>query len=111
MHWRLQGVDAAKAAEIADAASAFAADAAAGRVRPDKVTEKTLARYLYNPDLADVDLFVRSSGEQRTSNFLLWQSAYAELLFVDTLWPDFDGQALSDAVAVFARRQRRYGGL
>ena len=60
---------------------------AAGKLRPDKVDEKTLTRYLYNPDLPDVDLFVRSSGEQRTSNFLLWQSAYAELVFLDTLWP------------------------
>jgi undecaprenyl diphosphate synthase len=97
-------------AEIADAAAALAADAAAGRVRPDKVTEKTLARYLYNPDLADVDLFVRSSGEQRTSNFLLWQAAYAEMVFLDTLWPDFDRRHLWEAVEIYANRDRRYGG-
>ncbi len=97
-------------AELADAAAALAADAVAGKVRPDKVTEKTLARYLYNPDLADVDLFIRSSGEQRTSNFLLWQSAYAELVFLDTLWPDFDRRHLWKAVEIYARRDRRYGG-
>jgi undecaprenyl diphosphate synthase len=97
-------------AEIADAAAALAADAAAGRVRPEKVTEKTLARYLYNPGLADVDLFIRSSGEQRTSNFLLWQAAYAELVFLDTLWPDFDRRHLWEAVEIYAKRDRRYGG-
>lgn len=96
-------------AELADAAAALAADAAAGKVRPDKVTDRTLARYLYNPDLANVDLFVRSSGEQRTSNFLLWQSAYAELVFLDTLWPDFDRRHLWKAVEIYAGRDRRYG--
>jgi len=97
-------------AELADAAAALAADAVAGRVRPERVTERTLARYLYNPDLDDVDLFVRSSGEQRTSNFLLWQSAYAELVFLDTLWPDFDRRHLWRAVEMYAARDRRYGG-
>ena len=77
-------------AELGDAARAVAQEVAAGRLRADRVDEKTLARYLYHPDIPDVDLFVRSSGEQRTSNFLLWQSAYAELVFLDTLWPDFD---------------------
>ena len=77
-------------AEIADAARALALDVAAGRLDPAKVNEKTLARYLDEPDLPDVDLFLRSSGEQRTSNFLLWQSAYAELVFLDELWPDVD---------------------
>lgn len=96
-------------AEVADAAAALAADAAAGKVRPGRVTERTLARYLYNADLADVDLFVRSSGEQRTSNFLLWQSAYAELVFLDTLWPDFDRRHLWEAVEIYAGRDRRYG--
>jgi undecaprenyl diphosphate synthase len=96
--------------EIADAAAALAADVAAGRIRPAKVSERTLARYLYNPDLPDVDLFVRSSGEQRTSNFLPWQAAYAELVFLDTLWPDFDRRHLWQAVETYARRDRRYGG-
>jgi undecaprenyl diphosphate synthase len=96
-------------AEIADAAAMLATDAMKGNVRPEKVTEKTLARYLYNPDLADVDLFVRSSGEQRTSNFLPWQAAYAEMVFLDTLWPDFDRRDLWRAVEIYAERDRRYG--
>lgn len=96
--------------EIADAAASLAADVVAGRVRPAKVDERTLARYLYNADLPEVDLFVRSSGEQRTSNFLPWQAAYAELVFLDTLWPDFDRRDLWRAVEAYARRDRRYGG-
>lgn len=96
-------------AELADAAGALAADAVAGKLNPAKVTERTLARYLYNPDLADVDLFVRSSGEQRTSNFLQWQAAYAEMVFLDTLWPDFDRRDLWRAIEIYADRDRRYG--
>ena len=72
--------------------------------------ERVFARYLDEPDMPDVDLFVRSSGEQRTSNFLLWQSAYAELVFLDTLWPDFDRRDLWAAVETYAKRDRRYGG-
>ncbi|MBD0293156.1 MAG: isoprenyl transferase [Jiangellaceae bacterium] len=97
-------------AEIADAASALAGDVARGAVSPSGVDEKTFARYLYNPDLPEVDLFVRSSGEQRTSNFLPWQSAYAEMVFLNTLWPDFDRRHLWQAVETYARRDRRYGG-
>jgi len=97
-------------AELGDAAAALASDVAAGKVNPSKVGERTLARYLYNPDLSDVDLFVRSSGEQRTSNFMLWQSAYAEMVFLDTLWPDFDRRDLWHAIDHYARRDRRYGG-
>lgn len=97
-------------AELGDAAKALAADVAAGRVKPAKVSERTLARYLYNPDLPDVDLFVRSSGEQRTSNFMLWQAAYAEMVFLNTLWPDFDRRHLWEAIETYARRDRRYGG-
>lgn len=97
-------------AEIADAAAAIAADAAAGKIRPDKIDEKLFARYLDEPDIPEVDLFVRSSGEQRLSNFLLWQSAYAELVFLDTLWPDFDRRHLWRAVEIYASRDRRYGG-
>ena len=81
-------------AEIADAAAAIARDVAAGRLDPGKVDEKMFARYLDEPSVPDVDLFLRTSGEQRTSNFLLWQSAYAELVFLDTLWPDFDRRHL-----------------
>ena len=95
-------------AEIADAARALALDVAAGRQDPDKVNERVLARYL--SDLPDVDLFLRTSGEQRTSNFLLWQSAYAELVFVPELWPDVDRRVLWRAIDEYARRDRRYGG-
>ena len=97
-------------AEIADAAAALAAEVAAGKMEPARVDEKALARHLYNPDLPDVDLFVRSSGEQRTSNFLPWQAAYAEMVFLDTLWPDFDRRHLWKAVEIYVRRDRRYGG-
>jgi len=97
-------------AEIADAAAAVAADVAAGKLRPDKINERVFARYLDEPDIPDVDLFVRSSGEQRTSNFLIWQSAYAELVFLDTLFPDFDRRHLWQACEIYASRDRRYGG-
>ena len=97
-------------AEIADAAKAIAVQAAAGRIDPTKVDERMLARYLDEPDMPDVDLFLRSSGEQRTSNFLLWQSAYAELVFLDTLFPDFDRRELWRAIEIYASRQRRFGG-
>ncbi len=97
-------------AELADAVRQIAEEAAAGRLRPGKVDEKTIARHLYRPDVPDVDLFIRSSGEQRTSNFLLWQSAYAEMVFLDTLWPDFDRRELWRAIEMYAARDRRYGG-
>lgn len=97
-------------AEIADAAAAMARDVKAGKLNPEKIDERMFHRYLDEPDMPDVDLFVRSSGEQRTSNFLLWQSAYAELVFLDTLWPDFDRRHLWHACEVFASRDRRYGG-
>lgn len=96
--------------EIADAMAAMAADVRAGRLRPEKITERTIHKYLYIPDMPDVDLFIRSSGEQRTSNFLLWQASYAELLFVDTLWPDFDRRHLWAACESYAHRDRRFGG-
>jgi undecaprenyl diphosphate synthase len=97
-------------AEIADAAAALARDAVAGRIDPDRVDPRSFARYLDEPDMPDVDLFVRSSGEQRTSNFLLWQSAYAEMVFLDRLWPDFDRRDLWGAIESYAARDRRYGG-
>ena len=97
-------------AEIADAARLLAHDVAAGRLDPARVDERVLARYLDEPDMPDVDLFLRTSGEQRTSNFLLWQSAYAELVFLDTLWPDVDRRHLWQAVEQYAARDRRYGG-
>jgi trans,polycis-polyprenyl diphosphate synthase len=97
-------------AEIADAARRIAEDVAAGRLRPERVTEETVARRLYCPDMPDVDLFVRTSGEQRISNYLLWQSAYAEMVFLDVLWPDMDRRHLWGAIEQYARRDRRYGG-
>ncbi|WP_300083307.1 isoprenyl transferase [Propioniciclava sp.] len=97
-------------AEIVDAVRQVAAEARAGRLDPDKVTEKSFRSHLYRPDVPDVDLFVRSSGEQRTSNFLVWQSAYAEMVFLDRLWPDFDRRDLWHAIELYAQRDRRYGG-
>lgn len=97
-------------AEIADAVRSIGADVAAGTLNPSSIDERTIARHLYHPDVPDVDLFVRSSGEQRTSNFMLWQSAYAEMVFLDTLWPDFDRRDLWRAVEMYVDRDRRYGG-
>jgi trans,polycis-polyprenyl diphosphate synthase len=96
-------------AEIADAAAAIAREVAAGRLRPDKVNEKTVARHLYQPTMPEVDLFLRPSGEQRTSNFLPWQSVYAEHVYLDVLWPDFDRRHLWEACERYARRDRRFG--
>jgi undecaprenyl diphosphate synthase len=96
--------------EITDAVRALAEDVAAGRLKPSGISEKTIARHLYTPELPDVDLFVRSSGEQRTSNFMLWQSAYAEMVFLDRLWPDFTRTDLWEAIGTYASRNRRFGG-
>ncbi|WP_245991185.1 isoprenyl transferase [Bogoriella caseilytica] len=96
-------------AELADAAAEVARRAVAGEIKPDRITEKTLARYLDEPDLPDVDMLLRTGGEQRTSNFLLWQSAYAEMVFLDTAWPDVDRRTLWEAAEIYARRDRRYG--
>jgi undecaprenyl diphosphate synthase len=96
-------------AEIADAAAAIARDAARGAVDPARVNERLFARYLDEPDMPDVDMFWRTSGEQRTSNFLPWQAAYAELVFTDVLWPDVDRRSLWHAVETYAGRSRRYG--
>ncbi|QIZ36440.1 isoprenyl transferase [Saccharopolyspora sp. ASAGF58] len=97
-------------AEIGDAAREIARLAAAGKINPERVDERTLARYLYQPEMPDVDLFIRPSGEQRTSNFMLWQAAYAELVFQDTLFPDVDRRHLWSACEAYARRDRRFGG-
>jgi undecaprenyl diphosphate synthase len=97
-------------AEIVDATRRVAQLAAEGRLDPRKLTEERFRHFLDEPDIPDVDLFVRSSGEQRTSNFLLWQSAYAELVFLDRLWPDFDRRDLWRAIEQYAARDRRYGG-
>ena len=97
-------------AEIADATRRIAQLVQDGHLQAARINERTIARYLDEPAMPDVDLFVRSSGEQRTSNFLLWQSAYAELVFLDTLWPDFDRRDLWRAIEIYAARDRRYGG-
>jgi undecaprenyl diphosphate synthase len=92
-------------AELADAARKLML---AG-VSPEEVDEDVFAVYLYAPEMPDPDLLIRASGEQRISNFLLWQVAYAELVFVDTLWPDFGEAELRSALAEYTRRQRRFG--
>lgn len=97
-------------AEITDAVQEIAAKVAAGKISPGKITERMIAAHLDESDMPDVDLFVRSSGEQRMSNFLIWQSAYAEFVFLDTLWPDFDRRQLWEACEIYASRNRRYGG-
>lgn len=97
-------------AEIVDAVRSIAADVRAGRISGKGLSEADFARHLIDPDMPDVDLFLRTSGEQRTSNFLLWQSAYAELMFVPELWPDVDRRVLWRAIVDYARRDRRYGG-
>ncbi|SDJ06948.1 Undecaprenyl pyrophosphate synthetase [Frankineae bacterium MT45] len=96
-------------AEIVDAVREISRQAAAGKLNPAKIDERTISEHLYEPDLGDVDLFIRTSGEQRTSNFLLWQSAYAELAFVDTPWPAFDRRHLWQACLDYASRDRRFG--
>ena len=97
-------------AEIADAARQLATDVEQGRLSARGVTEKSLAARLYAPDVPDVDLLIRTSGESRISNFLLWQLAYAELDFVPTAWPDFGRAELWDRLAAFQNRDRRFGG-
>lgn len=97
-------------AELVDAVRDIASEVASGALKPSGIREQTIQRHLYVPEAPDVDLFVRSSGEQRTSNFLLWQSAYAEMVFLDTLWPDMTRVQLWEAVSEYQRRQRRFGG-
>ena len=94
-------------AEIVDAVRAIAAEG----ISPNKIDEKTIRRHLYFPDMPDPDLVIRTSGEYRISNFLLWQLAYSELVFDDVLWPDFRRGHLFAAIGDFQRRQRRYGGV
>jgi undecaprenyl diphosphate synthase len=96
-------------AEIADAAQKLAQDIQRKKLKPEQINEKVFAKYLDEPEMRDVDLFLRSSGEQRTSNFLLWQSAYAEMVFMDVLWPDVTRQTLWKAIEIYADRERRFG--
>lgn len=96
-------------AEIIDAVRSIATEVKNGKINPDRITERTFRAYLDEPAIPDVDLFVRSSGEQRTSNFLIWQSAYAEYVFMDKYWPDWDRRDLWEAVEQYASRDRRFG--
>lgn len=98
-------------AEIARAAQRLAADVASGEKSLHEVTETALGAALDAPDVPDPDLVIRTSGEQRISNFLLWQCAYAEFLFVDELWPDFNRDAFARALAAFGARERRFGAV
>ncbi|MBO5762763.1 MAG: isoprenyl transferase [Lentisphaeria bacterium] len=95
--------------EITDAARAIAQKVAAGELTPDQVDEACVANHMYAPDLPEVDLMIRTSGEMRLSNFLLWELAYAELYVTDVLWPDFDKEELCRALESFGRRERRFG--
>jgi undecaprenyl diphosphate synthase len=96
--------------EISAATRALAKKAVAGEIDPEQIDEKAIAAELDTHGLPELDLLIRTSGEVRLSNFLLWQTAYAELLFLDTLWPDFDEQVFANALDQFAARQRRFGG-
>ena len=96
--------------EIAGAARNLATRAAAGEIDPRSIDEAAIAAELQTADLPELDLLIRTSGEVRLSNFLLWQAAYAELIFLDILWPDFDERTFADALSTFATRQRRFGG-
>jgi undecaprenyl diphosphate synthase len=97
--------------EIARAARRLVTEVAEGRLAASAITPELLARHLDAPDIPDPDVIIRTSGEQRLSNFLLWQSAYSELVFVPINWPDFDRAALEGAIAEYRRRERRFGGL
>jgi undecaprenyl diphosphate synthase len=97
-------------AELTDAVTSIAREVAAGRLSPDRISDRTVARHLYVPELPDADLVWRTSGEQRLSNFMLWQAAYSEFVFSDVLWPEVDRLDLWAAIDTYARRDRRYGG-
>ncbi|MEN9692426.1 MAG: hypothetical protein RLZZ330_70 [Actinomycetota bacterium] len=96
-------------AEIVDATQRIAELVKSRKLDPEKISERTISQFLYEPKIPPVDLFIRSSGEQRTSNFLMWQAAYAELVFDETLWPDFNRKNLWQAVEQYANRNRRFG--
>ena len=98
-------------AEITRAARLFAEDVAAGRCTPAELTEQAFDRYLYTAGQPDPDMILRPSGEQRLSNFLLWQCAYTEFVYSDILWPDFKPSDLDEAIRLYASRQRRFGGV
>jgi undecaprenyl diphosphate synthase len=98
-------------AELVDATRRIAAEVKAGTLAPDAIDEQTIADHLYLPDVPDPDLLIRTSGEMRLSNFLLWQLSYSELYVTDVLWPDFRDDEFQKALAAYAGRHRRYGGL
>jgi len=98
-------------AEMVDGVRQIAEKVAAGEIRPRDIKESTVAEHLYDPGMPDVDLFLRPSGEKRTSNFLLWQSAYAEMIYQDKLFPDFTPEDLFAAIEEYARRDRRFGAV
>lgn len=95
--------------EIVDAVNQIAQQVKLGKIKPGSITEKTISSRLYVPELPDVDLFLRSSGELRTSNFMLWQSSYAEMMFMPQLWPDFTRETLWEAIGAYQNRDRRFG--
>lgn len=97
-------------AELVDGVRKLADQVAKGELKPSAINEASLSAALYDPTMPDVDLFLRPSGEKRTSNFLLWQSAYAEMIYQDKLFPDFTPEDLYAAVEEYARRDRRFGG-
>lgn len=97
--------------EIVTAARRFAEDVQAGRMRPEELTESLFQTFLFAPELPDPDLVIRTSGEMRLSNFLLWQAAYSEIYVTDVLWPDFARRHLLEAIAEYQRRSRRFGGV
>src|SRR5262249_39931236 len=98
-------------AEITDATRAIARAVAAGTLKPEDITEATIEASLYTAGIPDPDLIIRTSGEQRISNFLLWQAAYSEFVFVDEYWPDFDEASFVRVLETFAQRDRRFGGI
>jgi len=97
--------------EITEAAKAIAREAKSGQLEADKINEETISQHLYTRDLPDPDLLIRTSGEMRISNFMLWQISYAEIHVTPVLWPDFGKEQFAAALADFARRERRFGGL
>ncbi|MGQ9475153.1 MAG: isoprenyl transferase [Actinomycetota bacterium] len=98
-------------AELVDAVRALSADVASGKVDPAEVDEERFRAYLYHPDLPDPDLLIRTAGEMRISNFMIWELAYTEIYVTDVLWPDFDRRHLAEAIRDYQRRERRFGAI
>ncbi len=97
--------------EITDAVRAIAEKVKRGELKPDEITDKTISQHLYAPDIPDPDFLIRTSGEQRISNFLLWQLSYAEFYFTETFWPDFREKEFLEAIEVYKNRHRRFGDI